>query len=255
MTPEAPSGEVTRRVRHAFDAQAGALAEDALKLEEMRARRLLRLAEVPPDARVLDVGCGAGAVLAHLARQGTPCVGVDLSRAMLARARRTGARVLAAAAESLPFPTGTFRMVVSRTTLRHVPAPDAAVWEMRRVLEPGGLVVVEDAINHVLPETAALREEVERLRDGAHVRLLSVSALTGLLEEAGFEVEAVEVVTHEREVEEWLADSPASAEAKATLRRRLAEDVDAQRLGVHARREGGSVLFDERRALVRGVKR
>lgn len=243
------------RVQHAFDERATALARSAFIQDEVRARRLVHFAGLEGGARVLDVGCGPGPLLAHLARQRTEAIGLDLSRSMLRLARETRAPVLQAGMETLPFRDSTFDAVVSRTTLHHVPAPDAGVWEMRRVLKPGGAIVVEDALTSVLPDVATRHNELERLRDTAHQRFLSVSALSGLLEEAGFDVEAVEVVTHERELEEWMDVALTPEPARRELRKRLERDVAEQKLGLRTRRVDGRILFDLRHAMVKGVRR
>jgi SAM-dependent methyltransferase len=245
----------TARIREVFDRQAANLAEDTLALEASRARRLVHFANIPHGARVLDVGCGAGSALAHIVRQGAWAVGVDLSSAMLARASGTRAAAIQAAAERLPFRDAAFDMVLCRETLHHVPAPDAAVWEMRRVLRPGGAVVLEDVLTHVQPAIAAQHNDLERLRDPAHERFLSVSSLAGLVEEAGFEIEAVEVVEHERELEEWLAGAEAPASMRPQIRRRFEDDLKEPRLGLRTRRADGRVFFDLRHAMVKGAKR
>jgi SAM-dependent methyltransferase len=98
--------------------------------------------------RVLEVGCGQGVVLNHLARQHADAFGVDLSFASIARAR-AGAielghrvRVSLSDAERLPFPNDSFDAVVSFGVLHHTPDTATAVREVRRVLRPGGLAIV-----------------------------------------------------------------------------------------------------------------
>jgi ubiquinone/menaquinone biosynthesis C-methylase UbiE len=95
--------------------------------------------------RVLDVGAGTGANFPLYAADARP-VAVDVDPAMLARAgRRPGApRLVVADAGKLPFPDRSFETVIFTLVLCSVPAPAAAVREARRVLVPGGrLVVVE----------------------------------------------------------------------------------------------------------------
>jgi len=94
--------------------------------------------------RVLDVGCGTGLLSAKLAATGRQVVGVDLSPAMLNRARRRnqpGLRFFRADAEELPCADGEFDAVVNLVSFHHYPNPARAAAEFRRVLRPGGRLV------------------------------------------------------------------------------------------------------------------
>ncbi len=90
----------------------------------------------------LDLSCGPGALLCHLvAAAGSRTVfGLDLSRAMLERARVAApqATLVRADAEELPFEDGTFGAVVNLAALDLYPDPSRAIGEAARVLAPGG---------------------------------------------------------------------------------------------------------------------
>ncbi len=100
------------------------------------------LAECGTAARVLDVGCGAGFLSNHLARQGFEVTGLDSSQASLDVAERydtTGeARYLLGDALHLPFADASFDVVCAMDFLEHVEDPAAVVAEVARVLKPGG---------------------------------------------------------------------------------------------------------------------
>ncbi len=93
--------------------------------------------------RVLDVGCGTGALLERLAARGE-AIGLDLSPGMLAKAARrqgersSGATLVCADVQQLPFPDGAFESVVSTFAVNAVPDLDGALAEMLRVLRSGG---------------------------------------------------------------------------------------------------------------------
>jgi SAM-dependent methyltransferase len=91
-----------------------------------------------PPRRVLVVGCGDGAEAAHIAAAtGALVVGLDLD--VDARQRRPGVHLLRADARSLPFRDGAFDALYCYHVLEHVPGPERAVAEARRVLGEGAL--------------------------------------------------------------------------------------------------------------------
>jgi SAM-dependent methyltransferase len=91
----------------------------------------------------LEMGCGEGTNLARLVRYGTP-VGIDryVAKARFAARAVPGARALAADACALPFPAATFRSVLIRDLLHHLPEPRRATAEAARVLAPGGTLLL-----------------------------------------------------------------------------------------------------------------
>ena len=102
------------------------------------------------SARVLDVGCGDGALLGFMARQGAQGIGLEISERALERAQRAGPRpgvsYICALGEALPFASGALDIVFFFNSLHHVPVPQQgpALAEAGRVLRPGGrLYVVE----------------------------------------------------------------------------------------------------------------
>jgi SAM-dependent methyltransferase len=103
---------------------------------------LLDAAAVAADKRVLDVACGPGHVAAAAAARGALAQGLDFSAAMVGIARNAypDIAVTEGDAEDLPYADGAFDAVVSSFGVHHVPRPEAALAECRRVLAPGGRV-------------------------------------------------------------------------------------------------------------------
>lgn len=106
-------------------------------------------AALPQGARVLEVGCGTGAVTRVLTTWPgvAETMGVDPSPVFVAKARELAGGLTRIAfeeadARSLPFAGGRFDAVVFHTTLCHVPGPEVALQEAVRVLRPGGCLVV-----------------------------------------------------------------------------------------------------------------
>jgi SAM-dependent methyltransferase len=96
---------------------------------------LLDAARIGPGVRVLEVGCGLGALAAAAAPLGAEVTGVDLAEGMLAEARRRhpGIEFVRADAERLPFGDDAFDVALSAFVINHLPEPETAVAEWRRV--------------------------------------------------------------------------------------------------------------------------
>jgi SAM-dependent methyltransferase len=112
-----------------------------------------RLATIDP-LRILDIGCGEGALRAALpARLAARTVGLDTSATML------GAHpppVVQADATALPFAAGAFDVAVAVNVLDHLPEPAVAIAEAHRALATGGTLIAATASRHDSPELAAV---------------------------------------------------------------------------------------------------
>ena len=108
-------------------------------------RRLIGLAQLQRDDRVLDLACGTGDLLFAAADHVHLAVGLDITHRMLqlARAKRA-APLVAGDMLALPFPDASFTVVTTGYGLRNVPDLRAAIAEIRRVLVPGGRLLSLD---------------------------------------------------------------------------------------------------------------
>ena len=108
------------------------------KYRERRVRQLIDRYSV--GNKYLDIGCGTGLILRHLPAES---VGIDINSRHLERARKyvPGAKVRLGDAEKLEFSDESFSTVVCTEVLEHLVHSDTAVKEIRRVLEPGGVLI------------------------------------------------------------------------------------------------------------------
>jgi len=131
--------------------------------------------------RILDVGCGTGANLLMLSQYGD-AEGVDVSEDALAFCHERGLeKVKLGAAEALPYDDGTFDLVTALDVVEHLDDDLAGLREMRRVLRPGGRVLLFVPTFMFL---WGLQDDVSH-----HRRRYRMPELRRVLEQAGFEVE------------------------------------------------------------------
>ena len=144
------------------------------------------------DGRVLEVAIGTGLNLPHYPVDAT-VTGVELSPAMLAIARQRAAGLgrdvdlREGDAEHLPFGDASFDTVVCALSLCTIPDPVAAIGEMKRVLVPGGRLLLLDHVGSTWPPTYAAQWLLERLTirlAGEHFTRRQLP----LVQAAGFEV-------------------------------------------------------------------
>ena len=161
--------------------------------EHFEERLALLTPHVRAGQRVLDLGCGDGRFAAAMAALGAEVVCADVAAEAL---RRTGQRVPGAAlveladGAPLPFDDRAFDLVWAGETLEHVADLTGLLTELRRVLEPGGSLVI------TTPNLARLRVVAEALRGrplekrldprADHLRFFTARTLRGVLGDAGF---------------------------------------------------------------------
>lgn len=130
-----------REVAARFDASAGRFKRDVAD-DDYRLRAVLRGLGGGHRPRILDLGCGKGRFSRRLERAGARVVGLDISPAMLAEAG--GLRRVLGSARRLPFADATFDAVVAVETFEHLGDVGPTIGEARRVLGPGGRLIVVD---------------------------------------------------------------------------------------------------------------
>ncbi|MGB7537422.1 MAG: class I SAM-dependent methyltransferase [Anaerolineales bacterium] len=96
------------------------------------------------SGRVLDLGCGAGEFFKDLRKRGYSVVGADFSSEMVRLAAAAGGAESVARADAvhLPFAARSLRALIAVGLLEYLPDDDGALAEMRRILEPGGTIVI-----------------------------------------------------------------------------------------------------------------
>ena len=106
----------------------------------------VRLSALPPNARVVDLGCGSGTFTPLLQPAGYDCVGLDISGKLLEAGRRKhpGMELLQGDIERLPFAAASFDGVLLSGVVHHFPDPSRCAAEVSRILRPQGRFVAFD---------------------------------------------------------------------------------------------------------------
>jgi len=231
-----------------FTAQAEGFARSASIRDEAALELLTSFSGVGPEDRVLDVACGPGLVVCAFARLARAATGIDVTPAMLERARRHAEELEIdnvswelGAVPPLPWADRSFEVVVSRYAFHHLHDPLAVLREMARVCAPGGRIVVCDIAPK--PGKADAFNAMDRLRDPSHVRALTLAELGELYAQSGLGQPRIAGYTLAGDVDSLLARSyppPGGAEA---VRAMFTASVKDDRLGVDARLEGERITY------------
>ena len=177
-----------------------------MRAADPRQREMLNsyLSEIdfPPDARVLEIGCGTGGVTRTLAQwpDVSQAVGVDPSAVFISKANELSEGISNISFEeadgrSLAFDADSFDVVVVHTTMCHVPSPESLVAQAFRVLRPRGWLAAFDG-DYATATVATgdfdpLEPCIDAFRNGfVHDQWL-VRRLPRLLQAAGFAVESI----------------------------------------------------------------
>ena len=218
--------------------------------DEKALQLLIDSVDAGPEDRVLDVACGGGNVVCAFARIVRHATGIDMTPAMLDRARAVAREKSLSnvnwelgQATSLPYGDGAFTIVVTRFSFHHFPRPLAVLKEMVRVCAPGGRVLVADVYSSVDSAKGAEFNRMERLRDPSHVRALTVAELKALFPAAGLPGAKISYYELRDELENLLGRSfpnPGDGDKIREIFRTSARD---DRLGIPIRIEGTKVHY------------
>ena len=224
-----------------FATAPGIKDEAALKL-------VLEFSGVGPGDTVLDVACGPGILACAFARVAKHVTGIDITPAMLDRARQlqqerglTNLTWRQGDVLPLPYPDASFTLVTSRFAFHHFLDPKAVIAEMRRVCAPGGTVLVIDSAPAADKADAFNRMEV--VRDPSHTRAMPEAELKSLFTGVGLPEPRVTGYRLEGELEGLIGRSFPKPGDDETLRRIFRESLPTDALGIGARTVGAQIHF------------
>ena len=161
-----------------------------LALEDAGFYRLERVLLSGSRARVLDVGCAVGSLLADLKSRGWDVAGVEINRLQAQYARQNkGLDVKTMPLEKIGFPDGYFNAVLASHVIEHLNNPASFISELKRILVPGGHVYITTP--NIGGFQALLFKSRWRSAIFDHLYLFSRKTLTKLLVKKGFIIESI----------------------------------------------------------------
>jgi SAM-dependent methyltransferase len=233
-----------------FTRQAAPFNAAKVLADERALAMIVEAGQVTSSDTVLDVACGGGIVGCAFAPHVRHVTGIDVTPAMLERARALSSeRALTNVSwqtgdvASLPFGNQSFSVVVTRYSFHHLIEPVVALREMVRVCRRGGRVLVVDMYASEDPEKAAQWNHLEKLRDPSHVRCLPLSELQGLFATVGLGPPAEAFYEIRDSVKNLLSRSfPEPGDAVKIVQMFRASTTDG-RLGVQCRFVDGELRY------------
>jgi ubiquinone/menaquinone biosynthesis C-methylase UbiE len=224
-------------VREQFTRTAQVFGDYALSSREPEAERLARMVLAGERDRAVDIACGPGTLALRFARRVRWVCGLDLTPAILERARRSAAGeglsnldFALGDAQSLPFADGSLDIAVTSYALHHLLDAARTIREMSRVVKRGGRVGILDIFLPDNPGIAELSNRIERLRDASHTRTLARKEFELHFAANGLRVLETSVQENSRSFDHWMlvagskpGDGPYT-EARRLMEASIADD-------------------------------
>ena len=233
-----------------FTRQAAPFSNSAAMRDEEALRLLVEFSGAGAADTVLDVACGPGLVVTAFAKVCGAATGIDLTPAMIDKAREHAATLGFTNVDwhvgnvlPLPFPDRAFSVVVSRFAFHHFPDPLAVLRGMARVCTRPGRIVVADMVASDDPQRAAALNRMERLRDPSHARTLTLTELRDLFAAAGLGTPRETYYDVRADLEGLLATSFPAPGNIAVIRRMFADSLASDGLGMKTKQKGDKILL------------
>lgn len=192
--------------------------------------RLLALARIAEQDRVLDVACGPGLVATACAAKAQWVEGLDITPAMLAEAKQQQQTLgldnlswTLGDAQAMPYEDAGFDCVLTRYSFHHLQQPETVFAQMCRVCKPGGRVLVADVC--VDAARQARYNTLEQLRDASHTSALSREQFEALFLQQGLQHCRREDYRVTMPLQQLLAASSTPDSHQQRLQQALTEDV------------------------------
>lgn len=244
-----------------FTRMADAFASAPRIVDRQALDLLLRQTGAGATDTSLDVACGAGVVACHFATVVDAATGIDLTPAMIDKARALqrsrglgNVKWDVGDVMRLPYANDVFSIVTCRYAFHHVLAPAAVLAEIMRACRPGGVIAVADIC---VPEEAAKAtrfDQIERLNDPTHARALPLSEHLALFRAVGLAEPEVSHYNLDFPLPKLLASMGHGLEQAREVDELVKASIKADELGTGSRVEDGETIFSHPIAVISARK-
>ncbi len=162
---------------------------------QRRLQTLARLLGQPPaDLRLVDVGCSRGQFVAFAAQAGFAAEGVEPAPDIAAAARALGLQVRSGLLEQQNYPDASFDAMSLFEVVEHLREPLPLLRECRRILKPGGILIVStgNTASWTVAAMGARWDYFHIEKDGGHISFFNPQSMAILARNAGFRVARLE---------------------------------------------------------------
>lgn len=250
LSPSSASNPHLQAVQHQFRRQAEIYAKIAVVNDPDRLSHIVSISGVGKSDRVLDVASGPGFVAMAFAPHCASVIGIDATDRFVAHAtaeaasrRLDNVSFTLGEAERMAYADEAFDVVVCRFAFHHFPEPAAVLSEIRRLVRPGGSIVIVDMLASEDPAKASYHNEMERLCDQSHARALPGSEFERMFARFGLELTYKQTFKSTFSIEDWIAHGAPTAYCATRIVAMMEASVAEDKCGLSVRITNGKMYF------------
>ena len=205
---------------------------------------------VQSGATIVEVGAGTGNFLSLFDEVAAKQVAIDLTPAMLEQAvvRNPHLDAVVADGAKLPLRSRSVDLVTSAQALHHIHEPVPVLLEMRRVVAPGGRVLIVDQVATERVEETQFMNKLDHIRDPSHAACRPPSAFRIMVAAAALEVEDETIKESQERVSSWMSPAEFPPDRIAAVNEFIAKH--GPETGMDFERDGDDWVYTRRRIMV-----